>query len=196
MKRMIAVMMALMLLCACGTTETPLNANKPDEGAAGISQESSSENSTPSSEEEIPEGYQLVEFEKFAVLLCDDSFAECAPEEKVTVSNHQFVGNDERVIAELLSVEEIADKDKPFAAYDEKYADSVNSVELSFNGRAAKKYHIQKQADPSVSLKTNEIFYCIELGDEMLTIAYYPAMGLGGLHTENIETVLSTIRLK
>lgn len=158
----------------------------------------------PSNTEEIPAGYREVDFGTFSVFIRDDSFSKCAPMENVSVENNRFIGDDgenKRVIAELVSVEDVADNDDPFALYDERYASSVNTVELSFHDFAAKKYHIQTQSDEAAPVKVNTIYYCIYLSDniinrndKMVTFAYHPVMGLGGLHTEDIEAVLDTIR--
>ena len=117
--------------------------------------------------------------------------------ETVTMENGQFVGDDgenKRIIAELLAVKSVDDSDAPFVAYDEKYSDAVSTEELSLGGFAAKKYHIQTQSDGPVPVKTNEFFYCIYFNDQMITFAYYPVMGMGGMHTEDIEAVLNTIK--
>jgi len=45
-----------------------------------------------------------------------------------------------------------------------------------------------------VPMKINTIYYCTELDGKVITFAYYPVMGMGGLHTEDIETVLNTIQ--
>ncbi|MGN0629015.1 MAG: hypothetical protein ACI4IW_05255 [Oscillospiraceae bacterium] len=163
-------------------------------------EENDSENNDDSSiTEEIPEGYQEIDFGAFSVLICDDSFSGCAPMETVTMENNQFIGEDgesKRVVAEFLSIEDIVDSDNPFAPYDEKYASAVNTVELSFNDHPAKEYHIQTQIDDAVPVLTNNIFYCIQLNDKIITFAYYPVMGYGGLRTEDIEAILGTIKAK
>lgn len=211
MKRIFAILMALMLLCSCSTTKPIEHVSTESESTQEISGENTPESSTGKPEkndlenndspiiEEIPEGYQEIDFSEFSVLICDDSFSGCAPMESVTIENNQFVGDDgesKRVVAELLSVEDIVDTNNPFAFYDEKYSSSVNTVEISFNGYTAKKYHIQTQLDEALPVLTNNIFYCIHLNGKIITFAYYPVMGYGGLHAEDIETVLGTIKAK
>lgn len=184
MRKIFTVFVLLMLLCSCSTTNSIDHINSESEIIPEIS-------------EEIPEQYREIDFGEFSVLICDDSFSECAPMESVTVENKKFIADDsesKRVIAELLSVEDIADNNNPFAVYDEKYSSSVNTVEISFNNYAAKKYHIQTQLDEDFPVLTNNIFYCIRIDDKIVTFAYYPVMGYGGLHTEDIETVLNSIK--
>lgn len=194
MKKLMAVFMALMLLCGCASP-APVE-NTGAKSPAQTPAESAKVEEAPSAEVEIPEGYREADFGEYSLLICDDSFADCAPGETVAAENDQFIGDENRVIGELLSVEAVSDKENPFAPYDEKYAAAVNSTEMEFNGFAAKKYHTQSQADPSLSVLTNKIYYCIEIDGDVLTFAYYPVMGLGGLHAENMENVLSTIRAK
>lgn len=211
MKRIFAILTALMLLCSCSTTEPIEHVSTESESAPEISGENTPESPTEKPEkndlenndssiiEEIPEGYQEIDFGEFSVLICDDSFSGCAPMESVTMQNNQFIGTDgesKRVVAELLSIENIVDDNNPFAVYDEKYSSSVNTVEISFNGYTAKKYHTKTQLDEALPVLTNNIYYCIHLNDKIITFAYYPVMGYGGLHTEDIETVLSTIKAK
>ncbi len=212
MKRLLAVLVVLMMLCSCSNSRSvekinPESQSTPQvsgesepEPSSGFSEESNFENSNEAPDtEEIPVGYQEADFGEFSVLVCDHSFSGCAPMEVVTKENNRFVGDDgetKRVIAELLSVEDVTDKDDPFAFYDEKYSSSVNTVELLFHDFPAKKYHIQTQNDEVIPIKTNNIYYCVCLNGQIATFAYYPVMGQGGLHTEDIEAVLDTIRLK
>ena len=208
MKRFFAVLTALVLLCACSTRRTVENTKPESESTTENSIESLPESSFEVSEEsngrspdaeEVPHGYREIYFGEFSVLVSDDSFSRCAPMEIVTMENNQFIGDDSennRVIAELLSVDDVADKNELFAPYDEKYFSAIDTVELLFNGFDAKKYHVQTQADEALSVLSNNIFYCICLDDKIITFAYYPVMGHGGMHTEDIETVLNTIRLK
>jgi len=117
--------------------------------------------------------------------------------ETVTMENNQFIGDDgenKRVIAELLSVENVTDSANPFSPYDKKYEAAVDISELTFNNYNTKKYHVQAQIDSTSSMLSNSIFYCIHLNDKMITFAYYPVMGYGGLHTENIESILATMK--
>ena len=135
MKRIFSILMALMLLCSCSTTKPIEHVSTESESTQEISGENTPESSTGKPEkndlenndspiiEEIPEGYQEIDFSEFSVLICDDSFSGCAPMESVTIENNQFVGDDgesKRVVAELLSVEDIVDTNNPFAFYDEK----------------------------------------------------------------------------
>ena len=177
MKRLLAVLMAMMLLCACASRSMVEKPNE-EELAAPIIEEYAPDTSPGPQEEEldvdvgdpsfateeIPDGYSRVEFGEFSVLISEESFAGCAPMETVTMENGQFVGDDgenKRIIAELLAVKAVDDSDAPFVAYDEKYSDAVSTEELSLGGFAAKKYHIQTQSDGPVPVKTNEFFYCI-----------------------------------
>ena len=211
MKKLLAVLMAMMLLCSCASRSMVEKPNEEEESMPPVSEEVSPDTSSAPQEEEldidvgdpsfateeIPDGYYRVEFDGFSVLVSGDSFAGCAPMETVTMENGQFVGNDgenKRIIAELLAVEAVDDPDAPFAPYDEKYSDSVNTVDLSLGGFAAKKYHIQTQSDGPVPVKINEYFYCIYCNDRMIIFAYYPVMGMGGMHTEEIEAILNTIK--
>ncbi len=198
MKKILAILAVLMMLCACSSPEIPENTTEsvitPPPVEADVSDV---KNDEPTAAEEIPDGYETVDFGEFSVLVCDDSFSGCAPMETVTMENNQFIGDDgenKRVIAELLSVENIADAGDPFAPYDETYSTAVNTEELSFNEHPAKMYHIQSQIDPSSSVFSNNIFYCIHFHDKMITFAFYPVMGYGGFHTDNIEAVLATIQ--
>lgn len=210
MKRLLAVLMVIMLLCACanrGKVEEPTPEN---ENASPVAEEVAP-NTSPSPEEEldvdigdpsfateeIPDGYSAVDFGGFRVLISENSFSACAPGEAVSVENNQFVGDngeEKRVIAELLSAEIATDPDAPFAFYDEEYSSAVNTTDLTLNGFAAKKYHMQTTAEGPVPMKINTIFYCIDIDGEIVTFAYYPVMGMGGLHTQDIETVLNTIQ--
>lgn len=204
MKRLFAVLLVLVLLCSCAnrsTVEKPngekeippqISNENEQEASAELVKESKPENN--GEEQEFPDGYREVDFGDFSVLVSEESFAGCAPGETVTMENNQFVGENAKVIAELLLVESVVDSNDPFAPYDEKYSDSVNTIDLSLGGFASKKYHIQTQEDGALPIKTNRIFYCIALEDKMITFAYYPVMGLGGLHTEDIEAVLNTIK--
>ena len=179
MKKLLAVLMAMMLLCSCASRSMVEKPNEEEESMPPVSEEVSPDTSSAPQEEldidvgdpsfateEIPDGYYRVEFDGFSVLVSGDSFAGCAPMETVTMENGQFVGNDgenKRIIAELLAVEAVDDPDAPFAPYDEKYSDSVNTVDLSLGGFAAKKYHIQTQSDGPVPVKINEFFYCYSI---------------------------------
>lgn len=196
MKQFFAVLAALMLLCSCSTTESKEIQKVP---AASEKTEVShtAETAPPPAIEEIPDGYETVDFGEFSVLVCEDSFADCAPMETVTMENNQFIGDDgenKRVIAELLSVENVTDSANPFSPYDKKYEAAVDISELTFNNYNTKKYHVQAQIDSTSSMLSNSIFYCIHLNDKMITFAYYPVMGYGGLHTENIESILATMK--
>lgn len=138
-----------------------------------------------------------VDFGVFSVLVYADSFSGCAPDSVITFENNQFIADTDtkkRVVAKLLSVDFLVDGDDPFSFFDEQYSASVNTVELSLNGFPAKKYHMQTVSDGAVSVFSNTIYYCIQLDSRMVTFAYYPILGFGGLHTEDIETVLDTIR--
>ncbi len=153
----------------------------------------------PSPEEkEIPEGYRKVEFEGCSVLIGDNFYQSGTPVEEILPFENQLMGDDGetiRVIAEFLPAEDVADPATPFAATNEKYAASINTVELSLGGFAAKKYHVQTTLDGPVPAMVNTIYYCIQLDDKMVTLAYHPVMGLGGLHTEDMEAILDTIRI-
>ncbi len=211
MKKLLAVLMAMMLLCACASRGMVEKPNEQEESRPPMVEEAASDTSPAPQEEEldidvgdpsfaaeeIPDGYSRAEFGEFSVLISDESFAGCAPMETVTMENGQFVGDDgenKRIIAELLAVEAVADPGAPFAPYDEKYSEAVSTEELSLGGFAAKKYHIQTQSDGPVPVKINEFFYCISYNDQMITFAYYPVMGMGGMHTEEIEAILNTIK--
>jgi len=210
MKRLLAVLMAMMLLCACASRGTVQKPSEEEESTPPAVEEVSPDTSPGPAEEEldvdigdpsfatgeIPDGFAEVDFGDFSVLISQESFAGCAPTETVTMENGQFAGDDgenKRIIAELLSVEAVADSDAPFAPYDEKYADSVNTVNLELGGFAAKKYHMQTQSEGPVPIKINTLYYCICLEDQVVTFAYYPVAGMGGLHAEDIETILDTI---
>jgi len=198
MKRFFAVFTVLVLLCSCSTAKPTENTGTDSKSTSEISNEGGFESSFETAKA-IPAGYQEVDFGEFSLLICENSFSGCAPMEIVTIKNNQFVGNNnqsKRVIAELLAIEDAVDKGKPFVLYDAKYSSAVNTVELSFNGFSAKKYHIQTQIDKNSSGLSNKIFYCIYLNDKIITFAYYPVMGYGGMHAEDIESVLDTIRLK
>lgn len=151
-----------------------------------------------SADKVIPEGYRKVDFEGCSVLIGDNFYQSGTPVEEILPFENQLMGDDGeniRVIAEFLSAEDIADLNTPFAAADEKYAASINTVELSLGGFAAKKYHIQTQVGGPLSAIDNTIFYCIDLDGKKVTFAYYPVMGFGGLHTEDMEAILDTIRI-
>ena len=151
-----------------------------------------------SAEKEIPEGYRKVEFEGCSVLIGNNFYQSGTPVEEILPFENQLMGDDGekiRVIAEFLSAEDIADLNAPFAAADEKYAASINTVELSLGGFAAKKYHVQTTLEGPVPATANMIYYCIKLDDKIVTFAYYPVMGRGGLHTEDMEAILDTIRI-
>jgi len=212
MKKLLAVLMVTMLLCACASrgrieetapkeesTPPVLEEAVPDTSPSAEEEELDVDigDSTTSVAEEIPDGYSKVDFGEFSVLVDDNSFSGCAPEEAVTMENNQFVGvngEEKRVIAEVLSIEDAIDNDDPFAPYDEEYDSAVNTVDLTLNSFAAKKYHMQTQSEGPVPMKINTIYYCTELDGKVITFAYYPVMGMGGLHTEDIETVLNTIQ--
>ena len=199
MKRILAVLMAVILLCSC-SARRPAESDAPThapESQPQTSQAPEAPAEEAPAEEVIPEGFEKVDFGAVSVLVCADSFADCAPNETVTAENNQFIGTDgetRRVIAELLSVEPAADGENPFALCDERYSSAIGTEDLTFHGYAAKKYHIQTQAEGPVPVLVNTLYYCIDLEGQIATFAYYPVMGMGGLHTENIETVLDTIR--
>lgn len=210
MKKLLAVLVVVVLLCACTSRGRVEEITKESESTFPAIEEAAPDTLPDTEEEldidignpledveEIPEGYTKVDFGEFAVLICDTSFSGCAPEEAVTKENNQFVGDNgeqKRVIAEVVSIEEVIDSDAPFAPCDEEYLSAVNIVDLVFNGFSAKKYHIQTQSDGPVPMKVNTIYYCIELDGKIVTFAYYPVMGMGGLHTEDIEIILDTIQ--
>ena len=151
-----------------------------------------------SADKVIPEGYRKVDFEGCSILIGDNFYQSGTPVEEILPFENQLMGDDGeniRVIAEFLSAEDIADLNAPFAAADEKYAASINTVELSLGGFAAKKYHIQTTLEGPVPAMVNTIYYCIQLDNKMVTFAYYPVMGRGGLHTEDMEAILDTIRI-
>ena len=190
-----------MLICSCsaaGLIENMSEESAPEVSSQTTSAKAEDDGDKSSEAKEIPEGYRSVDFGEFSVLICDDSFSNCAPMEIVTAENNKFIGNDgenKRVIAELISVEDVTDHSAPFAVCDEKYSSAANVAELTFNGFEAKKYHVQTKADETSSVLSNNIFYCIYLDEKIITFAYYPVMGYGGMRTENIETVLDTIKL-
>ena len=193
MKKTLYIILALLLvliLASCDRVKIELQ--EPEEPISEDVGEPSPE------KEEIPEGYREIDFREFTVLVCDDSFANCAPGAVVTFVNTEFVddtGEDYRIIAQLLRIDDLEEDQEPFALYDEKFASSVNTVKLSLGGFSAKKYHIQTQVGGPLSTIDNTIFYCIDLDGKMVTFAYYPVMGFGGLHTEDIEAILDTIRI-
>ena len=184
MKRLFAVLFLLLLLSSCSLPELKRKTSTEEKASVLTEKED---------EKMLPE----VDFGVFSVLVYADSFSGCSPDSVVTFENNQFIadsGTNKRVVSELLAVDYFVDGDDPFSFFDEKYLASINTVELSLNGFPAKKYHIQTQLDGPVSTMVNTIYYCVHLDDKMVTFAYYPILGFGGLHTEDIETILDTIR--
>ena len=183
-KKLLAVLFLLLLLSSCSLPELKRKTSIEEETAVLTEKE----------DEKMPPD---VDFGVFSVTVCGDSFAGCAPDSVITFENNQFIADTDtkkRVIAELLSVDYLVDSKDPFSSFDEQYSASVNTAELSLNGFPAKKYHMQTVSDGAVSVFSNTIYYCIQLDSRMVTFAYYPILGFGGLHTEDIETVLDTIR--
>ena len=108
MKKLLAVLMAMMLLCSCASRSMVEKPNEEEESMPPVSEEVSPDTSSAPQEEEldidvgdpsfateeIPDGYYRVEFDGFSVLVSGDSFAGCAPRETVPMEIGQVVGND------------------------------------------------------------------------------------------------------
>ena len=206
MKKTLYIILALLLvliLASCDRVKIELQ--EPEEPIfedvgelIPVEPDDASEKELLPEKEEIPEGYRKVDFEGCSVLIGDNFYQSGTPVEEILPFENRLMGDDGeniRVIAEFLSAEDVADPAAPFAAADEKYAASINTVELSLGGFAAKKYHIQTTLEGPVPAMVNTIYYCIQLDDKMVTFAYYPVMGRGGLHTEDMEAILDTIRI-
>lgn len=212
MKRLFALIMVLVFcLTSCSSVKIKIwdSAEKDkeeildkDDDMFAIENDNSLETQEPlPMQNEIPIGYEEIDFGDFTVLICDDSFSNCTPDSIVNFDNEKncFIANngiDTWVVADLISVDDIENEIEPFEFYDEYFSKSVNTEKYIWNDYRVKKYHIQTQSEGPVAIKINTIYYCIELDDKMVIFAYYPVMGFGGLHTEDIETVLSTIRSK
>lgn len=189
-KSILACGLALILLAGCA---------QRDEGAGEAPREEPlSTASQMERESSIPEDSYQILLGEFSFWFPKEGFSYGMTEPVVAKEGilYSDAGESARVVAELISVSPITDSDSPFLACDQLYSEAENTWESTFGEYAGKGYLIQKPiTEGAVGGYDNTVFYCIAVEDQLVTIAFYPAFGLGiGTQREEFETVLSTIQ--
>ena len=112
--------------------------------------------------------------------------------------NALYHREEQRIMAELTSVDEVKDAAVPFAHYDQLYAEAVQMEEGDWGGYPGKWYRLQKEiTGGAVGGFENHIVYCIQTGESMLVITFHPVRGVGGISSqrETFEAILNTIQV-
>lgn len=127
------------------------------------------------------------------VYLSDDDFMVWNIKVEDNIIYTQYTEFDEpQIVAEVLPSESIINKETPFVAYDEKYQDAERIEEMEFGPFKGKFYYLQDESEWG---DVNTFVYCINLGDKMAIIEFYPSRGWGGSSRQR-DALLFADRIK
>lgn len=116
------------------------------------------------------------------------------PEEWSTEGN-AIIGD--YTLAEVHSFDTIDDIDSFYKQLGEKYIDAEVIGDFASNELEGKYYWLETEAESGgMTIKQNELVYFIHFNDKVLSISFYPAVGVGiSTQRENFELYLATVNI-
>lgn len=207
-----AVLTAVLVLAGCEKTPAS-SVVKPESSSTLTSVEENSgaqtelSESSGVSEKAPPEGYFEAQWGGFSVYLPEESVLATYGEKITAKENSLFCDSSENAVefAKIISVDPVSDPEKPFAPYDERYADELSSLitpdaesitDTTLAGKECRVYSLQKEVKTDLGTEyENKKIYCILSGDEIIVIEFTPFRGIGGISTqrEEFEKILDTL---